>query len=81
MAQGVYMSAKKSLNFEIPNMRCSSCEKKIRAKFESSPIDSLDFDIDGRSLVVSFDPEKFTSLEAKKSLEELGFEIAKMQSL
>lgn len=65
--------------FQVPNMHCGSCEKKIRVALEKLEGLELDFKIPEREIEVQFESENYSGLVLKKTIEEAGFSVAKME--
>ena len=73
----------KNISFQISNMNCGACERKIRTALTDLSDEgvefSLSFNIPAKELKISFDPAQAQALTFKKTIEEAGFQISKME--
>lgn len=71
----------KKVSFVIDNMNCGSCVRKIETAMESFKADTtLNFSVEQKTLDIVFSPEQYKAMNFKKSIEEAGFKISKMET-
>ena len=70
----------KKVEFEVPNMNCSSCVEKIKSALLSHNLGlNLDFDLDNKKVTIVYSSEKSKPLQLKKDIESSGFRVLKME--
>ena len=70
---------KKKLIFSVEGMKCGSCVKKIQDSFEELDFDvEASFSVEEKTVSLSFDPDDGESLEIKKQIESVGFQVTKI---
>lgn len=72
----------KKVTFNVQDMHCQSCAKKITSSLEELEQSyELSIDVPARSVSIQFDPSESSAMLFKKQIEEAGFKVDKMQSL
>ena len=70
---------KKKLTFSVEGMKCGSCVKKIQDSFEELDFDvEASFSVEQKTVSLSFDSDDGESLEIKKQIESVGFQVTKI---
>jgi copper chaperone CopZ len=73
---------KKIINLTVEGMNCKSCISKIKdsleeldCSFESS------FNLDQKTISITFSPEDANNLDFKNKIEEVGYRVTKIGSV
>lgn len=70
---------KKKLTFSVEGMKCGSCVKKIQDSFGELDFDvEASFSVEQKTVSLSFDSDDGESLEIKKQIESVGFQVTKI---